>query len=321
LRPEPLETETADRTGDPNTAQTLKAQRTGELAQILVSKRESVGKTPATERRDDERSIPIGGRNTKGSGSMTDATTGKTRRTDLFAGVPRGVAARAGKTLQLEDQAMPLAAFMTRDAIRASRQLAAGPDKLFLGVIDAEMSRRGGEVHALDGHAVGIGDDRHAMTIAGSRAGKGRSVVNPTLLSYQGSVLATDPKGELASITARHRATRLNQAVVVLDPFHVVRGGAARFRAGFNPMAILSDDSPTLIEDAGLIADALVVREESGSKDPHWDESARGFIEAVILHVATAPEHAHRRHLATVRDLIAGNKEVSKRRRPRSAGG
>ena len=40
------------------------------------------------------------------------------------------------------------------------------------------------------------------------------------------------------------------------------------------------------------------------AKDPHWDESAKNFIEGVILHVATEPRYAGRRNLLTVRDLI-----------------
>lgn len=240
----------------------------------------------------------------------TDRTT--TEMMDLFDGVPRGVAHRAGRDLGLEEQAMPLAAFMRTDAMRASRQLAAGADKIFLGVIDGHIERRGHEHHVLGGHAIGLGDDRHALTIAGSRAGKGRSVVVPTLLGYQGSVLAIDPKGELATITARHRAQVLGQRVFVLDPFGTVTGHAATCRAGFNPMTVLRPDSPTLIEDAGLIGDGLVVREDGGSKDPHWDESARGFIEGVVVHVATAPEHDGRRHLGTVRDLILGNAAVTR---------
>ena len=36
------------------------------------------------------------------------------------------------------------------------------------------------------------------MTVVGSRAGKGVSLMIPNLLLYEGSVLAIDPKGELA---------------------------------------------------------------------------------------------------------------------------
>ncbi len=40
-------------------------------------------------------------------------------------------------------------------------------------------------------------------------------------------------------------------------------------------------------------------------KDPHWDESARNFIETVIVHVAMSPDYEDHRHLVQVRDLIA----------------
>ena len=66
---------------------------------------------------------------------------------------------------------------------------------------------------------------------------------------------------------------------------------------------MLTLDNKTIIEDAGLIADALVVT-VAGAKDPHWDESAKNFIEGLILHVATDPRHEGARTLITVRDLI-----------------
>ena len=199
--------------------------------------------------------------------------------TDVMSGVPRGVARRNGHDLALEDQSMPLASFMPTEQVRQSQQLAAGPGKIFLGVVDGQMTKVGLEPHVMCGAAIGIGDDRHMMTIAGSRAGKGRSTVVPTLLSYEGSVLAIDPKGELATMTARHRATQLKQRVVVLDPFKVAKGYAATCRAGFNTMHMLDPKSPTLIEDAGLIGDACVVRDDGATKDPHWDESARGLLD------------------------------------------
>src|SRR5687768_174736 len=57
-----------------------------------------------------------------------------------------------------------------------------------------------------EGRAVGIGDDRHAITIAGSRAGKGRSVIIPNLLLWDGSCVVIDPKGENATRTAAQRS-------------------------------------------------------------------------------------------------------------------
>src|SRR5271166_1286351 len=48
---------------------------------------------------------------------------------------------------------------------------------------------------------IGWNDDRHILTVAGSRAGKGVSLIVPNLIWYEGSALVIDPKGENAAIT------------------------------------------------------------------------------------------------------------------------
>jgi Type IV secretory system Conjugative DNA transfer len=144
-------------------------------------------------------------------------------------------------------------------------------------------------VGALDTKLIGIDDNRHMLTVAGSRAGKSVMLV-ANLVFYRGSVLALDPKGELANLTARRRDT-LGQDIHVLDPFLTCADHVAPYRKRYNPLAILRPDSDTIIEDAGMIADALVV--PSGGKDPHWDESARNFIEGLIMMQAVVDAAAH----------------------------
>ena len=145
-------------------------------------------------------------------------------------------------------------------------------------------------------------EDRHLLTVAGSRAGKSVSMIVPNLLDYGGSALIADPKAELANLTALRRAQDLEQAVFVLDPFGKASDAVrdAGLLASFNPLSMLSDPD-TLIEDTDLIADALVI--QSGN-DPHWDESAKRFLQGVILHVATFPRYGRKRNLCTVRDLL-----------------
>ncbi len=224
---------------------------------------------------------------------------------DLFDGFPRGVFEAGEGARGLEQQSMPRAAFLSPAAIRRSRLLAYDPTKIFLGVVDGQATRapRSGHVAVQGGQAIGFGDDTHAVTIAGNRSGKGRSSIVPTLLDYRGATLVIDVKGELATITARQRAEG-GQAVFVVDPFDIVQGPARQYRARFNPLSILRTGSPTLIEDAGLVADALVV--PGNTQDPHWDESSRAFIEGVVLFVATDELFEGRRTLAQVRDLISG---------------
>lgn len=210
--------------------------------------------------------------------------------------LPRGVRSR-----RLTEQQNPLAAWIDPEDIARSAVLRFGPSKIFLGVVGGTVVDEGAERFVTGGVPIGIGDDRHALLCAGSRAGKGRSCLIPTLLEYAGSVLALDPKGELANVTANRRAA-LGQRVCIVDPFGVTAERLVPYRTGFNPMALLDPDSASLIVDAGLIADALVVG--SPQADPHWDESARNLIEGVILHVATYSVYEDRRNLVTVRDLL-----------------
>ncbi len=96
--------------------------------------------------------------------------------------------------------------------------------RIFLGVMggavhETRLSSGRLERHVLGGTHVGVPNDQHMITVAGSRAGKGRAVILPNLITYPGSVLAIDPKGDLARLTADWRADMLGQRVVVLDPF------------------------------------------------------------------------------------------------------
>jgi type IV secretion system protein VirD4 len=159
------------------------------------------------------------------------------------------------------------------------------------------------------GRPVGFTDDRHVMTIAGSRAGKGRSLIIPNMLLYQGSVLAIDPKGELARITSRARA-EMGQRVIVLDPFGASlkgcksdeqRAALMRFIGHLNPLDALDPTSPTFADDALGIANALI--KDNRSSDRFWADSAKVLLHAKIMFVFTLPKED--RNLCTVRDLLA----------------
>ncbi len=91
---------------------------------------------------------------------------------------------------------------------------------------------------------VELKDDRHMMTIAGSRGGKGVSVIIPNLLSFDGSVLCIDPKGENAKITARRRR-EMGQDVFIVDPFHICGDTSD----SLNPFDTLNADSISIRKD------------------------------------------------------------------------
>jgi type IV secretory pathway TraG/TraD family ATPase VirD4 len=88
---------------------------------------------------------------------------------------------------------------------------------------------------------------------------------------------------------------------MVLDPFKAAQVDDS-LRGRFNPLDALDPASDETIDEAGRIADAVVVIHESN--DPFWDESARSMVKGLLLHVLTAPEYEGRRNLVTVRKLI-----------------
>ena len=130
---------------------------------------------------------------------------------------------------------------------------------------------------------VGVKDDRHQVTISSTGGGKGRSVVLPQLLTYPGSVLCVDVKGQNAAVTAARRRA-MGQTVHVFDPINALEGPAARY----NPLADLDPASQDYAEQLDLVADALVI--PGGDKSIFWDKSARIVIAGVLDYIVRAPE-------------------------------
>lgn len=62
--------------------------------------------------------------------------------------------------------------------------------------------------------------ESNLMTIGHTGSGKGVNALIPNLLSYSGSVVCVDIKGEAARLTAAYRKS-LGQTVWVVDPFSV----------------------------------------------------------------------------------------------------
>ncbi|MEM6945818.1 MAG: type IV secretory system conjugative DNA transfer family protein [Pseudomonadota bacterium] len=202
----------------------------------------------------------------------------------LMADVPRGKAWDYVKA-----QTPPQARWQAPDAILGARSLDYDPrnpaGKILIGALGEKL--------------IGIRDDRHIQTVAGNRSGKSVAVIN-NLFFYDGSVIAIDPKGELASITASARA-QLGQRVAILDPFDIVTGPARRYRARYNLLSVIRPGNPFNVEDAVLITDGLVVT-SGQEKDPHWNESAAHFLSGLCLWVGLGPSiRPEDRHLGTVR--------------------
>ncbi|MEQ1694952.1 MAG: type IV secretory system conjugative DNA transfer family protein [Hyphomicrobiaceae bacterium] len=128
------------------------------------------------------------------------------------------------------------------------------------------------------GRLIGIDDDRHIVTVAGSRAGKSMSVLIPNILRYPGSVVALDIKGELAKATAAHRRG-MGQRTYVYDPF-----GVSGFKsASYNPFSDLEHcTAQTLGADVAQIVDAIII---NSSGDSHWTDAGKNLLRGIIMHL------------------------------------
>lgn len=134
-------------------------------------------------------------------------------------------------------------------------------------------------------------DDRHVVTLAGSRAGKSSSALIPNLRRYPGSMIVLDPKGELARACAKYRRA-LGQRVYVLDPF----GEIGEDTASYNPFSELGvGNARHVAADAAQAADSLIINNQ---RDPHWTDSGKNLSRGLLLNaIATNPR------TVTLRDL------------------
>jgi type IV secretion system protein VirD4 len=139
-------------------------------------------------------------------------------------------------------------------------------------------------------------DDRPMITIAGARAGKTSTVLEPNLYLYPGSMLVLDPKGELARTAPLRRA--LGHQVYALDPF----GASDEPGACFNALGEIDLDSWTALDDVKAITHALIV-DSGDARSQHWNDSARALLLGITLLTLTLPEPE--RNLVTVRELLS----------------
>ena len=142
--------------------------------------------------------------------------------------------------------------------------------------------------------------DRHLLTVAPARTGKGTTQIVPNLLTYEGSCVVIDPKGENAMMTAQARRD-MGQEVHLLDPFNIAN--IEGFEPScFNPMDWLNPGDPEMTENAMILGDAQII--PTGSNDSFWDEEAKAFNLGIDLYVATDEREAGQRHLGRARDLM-----------------
>ncbi|MFN7110072.1 MAG: type IV secretory system conjugative DNA transfer family protein [Brevundimonas sp.] len=152
----------------------------------------------------------------------------------------------------------------------------------------------GAIVGLFGGRMLATTDLRPTLVTGGTRSGKGRGHVTPTLLSWAQSVLVHDPKGELWALTAGWRS-RFSHAL-----FLAPRSLAS---ARWNPLAEIQPGPGELAQVQRLVA---ILADPGGSRDDEaiWDKAASEILEAVILHVLYTAED-HDKTLLKVRQMLA----------------
>ncbi|WP_225897052.1 type IV secretory system conjugative DNA transfer family protein [Brevundimonas goettingensis] len=156
------------------------------------------------------------------------------------------------------------------------------------------LARDGAVLGLFRGRVLATTDLRPTLVTGGTRSGKGRGHVTPTLLSWGQSVLVHDPKRELWSVTAGWRS-RFSHALY-FDPRDPVS-------ARWNPLAEIQPGPGELAQVQRLVA---ILSDPGGVRDDEaiWDKAASEILEAVILHVLYTAEDADK-SLVRVRELLA----------------
>lgn len=129
----------------------------------------------------------------------------------------------------------------------------------------------------------------HVMAFAPTRSGKGVGLVVPTLLSWTGSTVVHDIKGENWTLTADWRS-RFSHCLL----FNPTDARSARY----NPLLEVRK-GPDEVRDVQNIADILVDPEGALERRSHWEKTSHSLLVGAILHVLYAEEEKTLARVAT----------------------
>ncbi|NTG28729.1 conjugal transfer protein TraG [Agrobacterium rhizogenes] len=139
-----------------------------------------------------------------------------------------------------------------------------GPDGVVLGRLERDYLRHDGP--------------EHVLCFAPTRSGKGVGLVVPSLLTWPGSAIVHDIKGENWTLTAGFRAG--HGRVLLFDPTNTKS-------SAYNPLLEVRRGEWE-VRDVQNIADILVDPEGSLDKRNHWEKTSHALLVGAILHVLYA---------------------------------
>jgi type IV secretion system protein VirD4 len=154
------------------------------------------------------------------------------------------------------------ARWATQTEVRAADLLS--PDGVVLGRFGRNYLRHDGP--------------EHVLCFAPTRSGKGVGLVIPTLLTWPGSVVVHDIKGENWTLTAGWR--RRFGRVLLFDPTNPES-------SAYNPLLEVRRGDAE-VRDVQNIADILVDPEGALERRNHWEKTSHSLLVGTILHVLYA---------------------------------
>jgi type IV secretion system protein VirD4 len=140
----------------------------------------------------------------------------------------------------------------------------AAPDGVILGQFERDFLRHDGP--------------EHVLCFAPTRSGKGVGLVVPTLLTWPGSCIVHDIKGENWGLTSGFRAR--HGRVLLFDPTNTKS-------AAYNPLLEVRRGEWE-VRDVQNVADVLVDPEGSLERRNHWEKTSHALLVGAILHVLYA---------------------------------
>ena len=157
------------------------------------------------------------------------------------------------------------------------------PDGVMLGRLGQDYLRHDGP--------------EHVLCFAPTRSGKGVGLVVPTLLTWSGSAIVHDIKGENFELTSEFRSR--HGRVLLFDPTNA--GSAA-----YNPLLEVRRGEWE-VRDVQNIADVLVDPEGALERRNHWEKTSHSLLVGAILHVLYAERD---KTLASVAALLSDPKRA-----------